>query len=88
MLSQISSVYLEDVVFQLFARAGKLSDVLEWSEVDAILQHSKFSRLRSVEVRRGTSRWHPGPAPDPQHPFSAQVIERLPRCHARGIFLR
>jgi hypothetical protein len=90
-LSQISSVHLEHVVFQMYPFAGSidigLSNALEWSEVDAILQSSTFSRLKNVEVRSGTRLWNTGQVPDPQRPFSAQIIERLPQCHARGIFL-
>jgi hypothetical protein len=90
-LSQISSVHLEHVVFQMYPFAGSidigLSNALEWSEVDAILQSSTFSRLKNVEVRSGTRLWNTGQVPDPQRPFSAQIIERLPQCHACGIFL-
>jgi hypothetical protein len=91
-LSQISSVHLEDVIFQMYPFTGHidigLSHALEWSEVDAVLQSSTFSRLRNVEVRSGTRLWDIIPESDPQRPYSAQVMERLPRCHARGICLR
>jgi hypothetical protein len=92
-LSQISSVHLEAVAFQMFQYVGDiidfdLSDVLEWSEVDAILQHSTFSRLKNVEIRSSLRLRKTFPAPEPQRPFSAEIVELLPRCHARGIFLR
>jgi hypothetical protein len=86
MLSQISSVHLEDVVLELCPFTSSimydLDTALEWSEVDAILQHSTFTRLRNVELQSTT--WDKAaPILDPM--FHAQAIERLPQCHARGI---
>jgi hypothetical protein len=76
-LTQISSGHLEEVVFHLAGLAFRfgpgISGALEWREVDTILQRATFSRLKNVEFR--------GARP----PFSAQALERLPRCHARGI---
>jgi hypothetical protein len=86
-LSQMSSVHLEDVVFQLSRFEGPsdsdISSALEWSEVDAILQSSTFSRLRNVELRCRLFY----DSPPRRRPFPTQVINRLSRCHARGIVL-
>jgi hypothetical protein len=82
-LSQVSSGHLEHVAFQLhrlLARADfDLASVVEWSSVDVVLQRSVFSRLRNVEVRCDKPLWI-------KRPFSVQVMEQLPRCHARGVF--
>jgi hypothetical protein len=90
-LSQISSVHLEDVAFQLYAFTGSpdtdLSDALEWDELDAILQRPTFSRLKNVWFQTGLPLWNTVQAPDPQRLFSAQLMEGLPRCRARGISL-
>jgi hypothetical protein len=78
-LSQISSVHLEEVVFALqtfvWGFGFGIAGALEWSEVDAVLQCSTFSQLRNVELQSG------------RRAFSARVIKLLPRCHARGILL-
>jgi hypothetical protein len=71
-LSRISSTHIKDVTFKLVFFDGKdIADTLEWSNVDAILQHSTFSRLRKVHFR-----WLPS---------LAGVMQRLPHCAARGI---
>jgi hypothetical protein len=81
-LSQISSANLEDVVFRLdFFHSKDIVDALEWNDVDAALQRSTFSRLRNVYFLSNL-------------PFSVfdsasdctSILQRLPRCHARGIF--
>jgi hypothetical protein len=81
-LSRISSAHLEDVVILLHSSARSigvdLSNVLEWSEVDAILQRSTFSRLKNVEVRRDLRLWDTVQSPDPQRSFSAEIVELLP----------
>jgi hypothetical protein len=67
---------------------GDVSDVLEWHDVDAVLQDSTFSHLRNVYFLSdrpfSVLDWtldEPQPSPT-----RANVLQRLPLCHARGIF--
>ncbi len=94
-LSQISSVHLEDVSFQSYALALAFTSspdtdlfyALEWDELDAILQRPTFSRLKNVWFQTGLPLWNTVEAPDPQRLFSSQIMGYLPRCRARGISL-
>ena len=75
-LSQISSVLLEDVAFQEHSifDGENLHHCLEWGEVVTILQRSTFSRLRNVYFWQLQS-WAP----------RTSVVQLLPRCAGRGI---
>jgi hypothetical protein len=81
-LSHVSSVHLEDVSFQLHYSCYDLSEALEWSEVDVILQRSTFSDLRTLSfVQCVFTLTSAGP-----QPFAGtSIAQRLPQCAARGI---
>jgi hypothetical protein len=81
-LSQISSVHVEDVSFQTLddGICFGFSDALEWREVDAILQHSRFSRLRRVSFFKCV---FISTSDGPQS--SCTLMQHLPQCAARGI---
>jgi hypothetical protein len=97
-LSHMSSARLENVVFKLrFSRSGgvnsdeildEISNALEWHDVDAVLQRTAFSRLRSVHFRSNIP-FPVGPTSDrPQSSGSSarmSIQQYLPQCHVRGI---
>jgi hypothetical protein len=89
-LSQISSAYLEDVVFKLdfvLRTSGNVSNILEWNNVDAVLQRSTFSSLRNVRFLPNLSFASFDSTSDrPQlSSLHMSIMECLPQCHARGI---
>ena len=75
-LSQITSNRVEQVSFALIGRGDLKNYDNGWAEVDGLLAQAKFSALRMVNVHR--VRWA----------FEYTVawfIERLPKCHDRGV---
>ena len=79
MLSTISSAHMDEVGFKLIASDV---DLLGWDEIDAALQHSSFSGLRTVEVR--LVQWPDLDAGEHLVAIS-RIKDLMPRCHARGI---
>jgi hypothetical protein len=78
MLSQISSARIEEVGLIISAGEDDLVDEVRWDEIDAALQHSSFSGLRSVNVRVVQRvGWNSDAVP--------WVMDHMPQCHARGI---
>jgi hypothetical protein len=85
-LSHLSAAHLEDVVFITHVShvegndSEEISNALEWQHVDAIVQRTVFSRLRTV-------RFFVGSTSDESRLFSARtsIMQHLPQCHARGI---
>ena len=78
-LSNISSVHLEEVALEF-----KFSDYVEdgsqaWDQVDAILQNSMFSGLRKVEI------CCLGSSPALESKLAEGIASYMPRCRARGI---
>jgi len=76
-LSHVSSACLEDVTFKL--NVSESDDIananaLEWSNVDSVLQHSTFSRLRNVYFQGS-----------PHYAPRSTIMQYLPQCTARGI---
>ena len=93
-LSRLSSSRLEAVVFELRQRPdielslNEIFNALEWHVVDVILQRSTFSGLRKVHFRCKLPSAVFGSTSDTPRSSSAYstVMQRLPQCHARGIF--
>jgi hypothetical protein len=84
-LSHISSAHLETVVFNLQSYSGEvssdnISNVLEWHNVDVVLQRLAFSNLRNVHLLSTCS------VTDRPLSLSGHVMHLLPQCHTRGIF--
>ena len=83
-LSRISSAHLEDVSFKLRSSFDKLSEALEWSEIDVILQRPRFSGLKNLCFDQCyffvTAEEMKGPSV-----ARTTIPHRLPQCAARGI---
>jgi hypothetical protein len=75
-LSQITSTQVEQVAFALLGRGHRKHRDTGWAQVDALLAGPRMAALKRLNIHR--IRWV----------FEYTVawfIERLPRCHARGI---
>jgi hypothetical protein len=81
LLSQTSSAHMEEVGLDISAGDGDQVGQLDWNAIDAALQHSSFSGLRTVTVR--VVQWPFVFEWDP-NAFS-WIKDRMPGCHARGI---
>jgi hypothetical protein len=81
MLSQISSAHMEEVGLEISVGSDDRVGQVRWNEIDAALQHSSFSGLKTVSVR--VVQW-PFLYDSDQHVVS-RIKDLMPICHARGI---
>ena len=79
MLSQLSLPQIEEVGLEIGTH-NKI-DQQAWDEIDAALQRPSFAGLRTVTVRVHHSPLLSGW----DHNAVSQVMDRLPKCRARGI---
>ena len=79
MLSQLSSARIEEVGLTIGGCEENILDPAIWNDIDAALQHSSFSGLKTVNVRLipmdGIWAWN-------DHLL---IMNYMPRCRARGI---
>jgi hypothetical protein len=78
MLSQISAAHIEEVGLEINIGYHDEVGQVRWNEIDAALQHSSFSGLKTVSIR--VVPW------EERSPKAVQwVMDHMPQCHARGI---